>query len=106
MEWVYLALAITAEVTATMSLRVVAEGRRSWVAGAVLGYVTAFAMLSLGLREGLALGVAYGIWAAAGVAATAVLSRIVFREPLTRLMGAGIALIIGGVLLIELGASH
>lgn len=106
MEWVYLALAITAEVTATMSLRVVAGGRRSWVAGVVLGYVTAFAMLSLGLREGLALGVAYGIWAAAGVAATAVLSRIVFREPLTRLMGAGIALIIGGVLLIELGASH
>lgn len=106
MAWVYLALAITAEVTATMSLKVVAEGRRSWVAGVVLGYVTAFAMLSLGLREGLALGVAYGIWAAAGVAATAVLSRLVFREPLTRLMGAGIALIVGGVLLIELGASH
>ena len=106
MAWAYLALAIVAEVTATMSLKVVAEGRRSWVAGVVAGYVTAFAMLSLGLRAGLALGVAYGIWAAAGVAATAVLSRLIFREPLTRLMGAGIALIIGGVLLIELGASH
>ncbi|MEG9224780.1 DMT family transporter [Aeromicrobium sp. Sec7.5] len=106
MAWVYLALAITAEVTATMSLKVVAEGQRSWAAGVVLGYVAAFAMLSLGLREGLALGVAYGIWAAAGVAATAILSRLIFREPLTRLMGAGIALIIGGVLLIELGASH
>ncbi len=106
MAWIYLVLAITAEVTATMSLKVVAEGRRSWITGVVLGYVTAFAMLSLGLREGLALGVAYGIWAAAGVAATAVLSRLIFREPLTRLMGAGIALIIGGVLLIELGASH
>ena len=106
MAWIYLVLAITAEVTATMSLKVVAEGRRSWITGVVLGYVTAFAMLSLGLREGLALGVDYGIWAAAGVAATAVLSRLIFREPLTRLMGAGIALIIGGVLLIELGASH
>ena len=106
MAWVYLVLAITAEVTATMSLKVVAEGRRSWAVGVVIGYVTAFVMLSLGLREGLALGAAYGIWAAAGVAATAVLSRLIFREPLTRLMGAGIALIIGGVLLIELGASH
>lgn len=106
MAWVYLALAITAEVTATMSLKVVAEGRRRWAAGVLIGYVTAFAMLSLGLREGLALNVAYGIWAAAGVAATAILSRLIFRDPLTRLMGAGIALIIGGVLLIELGASH
>lgn len=54
----------------------------------------------------MALGVAYGIWAAAGVALTAILSRILFKEPLTWVMGLGIILIAGGVLLIELGAAH
>jgi len=51
----------------------------------------------------LPIGVAYGIWAATGVALTAVLGRVLFREPLTRLMLGGIGLIIVGVLLVELG---
>ena len=42
----------------------------------------------------------------AGVALTAVLSKFLFKEPLTLIMGAGIALIVGGVLLIEIGAAH
>ena len=42
----------------------------------------------------------------AGVALTAILSRVLFQEPLTRVMSLGIALILGGVLLIELGAAH
>ena len=37
------------------------------------------------------------------VALTAVGSRLLFDEPLTPLMGAGLALIIVGVLLVELG---
>ena len=52
------------------------------------------------------LGVAYGIWAAAGVALTAIGSRVFFKEPLTRVMVLGIALIMAGVLLVELGTSH
>ena len=51
-------------------------------------------------------GVAYGIWAASGVALTAVASKALFKEPLTALMMGGIALIIAGVLLVELGALH
>ncbi|MFC6258329.1 QacE family quaternary ammonium compound efflux SMR transporter, partial [Kocuria oceani] len=43
---------------------------------------------------------------AAGVALTAVAGRLLFGEPLSRLMVLGIALIMGGVLLIELGAAH
>ncbi|MBG6181962.1 multidrug transporter EmrE-like cation transporter [Arthrobacter sp. CAN_A1] len=52
------------------------------------------------------LGVAYGIWAAAGVALTAIIGKVLFKEPFTWLMGLGIILIIGGVMLIELGAAH
>ena len=51
-------------------------------------------------------GVAYGIWSAGGVAVTAIASRLLFGEPLTRTMVAGIVLIMAGVLLVELGSAH
>lgn len=106
MEWAYLAGAILLEVAATLSLRAAATGRNAWYVIVLGGYVTAFALLSLALAEGMGLGVAYGTWAAAGVALTAVASRLLFKEPLTLLMSGGIALIVGGVLLIELGGAH
>ncbi|MET3861320.1 small multidrug resistance pump [Dietzia sp. 2505] len=103
MAWAYLAVAISFELAATLSLRM-AVGNARWYAAVVPGYLVAFVFLSLTLAEGMPLGVAYGIWTAAGVALAAVLSRLLFREPLTPLMGAGIVLIAGGVLLVELGA--
>lgn len=68
-----------------------------------VGYVLAFVALPGSLRAGMPLGIAYGIWAAAGVALTTIASRILFHEPLTRTMLVGIGLIIAGVLLIEVG---
>lgn len=101
--WAYLVVAIFCELVATLSLRNAVESPR-WYAVVVPGYLVAFVFLSLALAEGMALGVAYGVWTAAGVALTALFSRVLFKEPLTPLMGAGIALIAGGVLLVELGS--
>jgi len=42
------------------------------------------------------------VWSACGVALVAVLARFLFKEPLTPMMGLGIALIVGGVLTIEM----
>lgn len=108
MVWVTLAAAILSETAATLALRMAAQpgGSRKWFIGVAAGYLFAFAMLAVTLSGGLALGVAYGIWSAAGVALTAVASRVLFGEPLTKVMMLGIAAIIGGVLLIELGAHH
>ncbi|AZG46197.1 DMT family transporter [Gordonia insulae] len=106
MAWLYLVGAIAFEVAGTLSLRVASGGRKAWYAAVAIGYVVAFTMLILSLDHGMPLGVAYGIWAAAGVALTAILSRLLFAEPLTWLMGFGIVLIVGGVLLIEMGATH
>ena len=69
-----------------------------------VAYVVAFGLLSLVLRTGMPLGVAYGVWSASGVALTAVLSLLVFDEPLSLLMGVGIILVIAGVLCVELGS--
>ena len=77
-----------------------------WYGLVMAGYLGAFALLTLALKEGMELGVAYGIWSAGGVAVTAIASRFLFGEPLTRTMVAGIALIMAGVLLVEIGSAH
>lgn len=104
---IYLLLvgAILFEVAGTISLRLAIDNKR-WYAAVAVGYVVSFSLLGLSLANGMPVGIAYGIWAAAGVALTAVLSRLLFKDPLTWLMGLGIVLIMGGVLLIELGAPH
>ncbi|MFD6143017.1 DMT family transporter [Promicromonospora sp. NPDC060271] len=106
MAWVFLMVAIVAEVSASLSLKVATEGRKRWYAVVVVGYLTAFTALSLVLDLGMGIGVAYGIWTASGVALTAVASKYLFGEPFTKVMAAGIAMIAAGVLLVELGAGH
>ena len=106
MSWLLLAGAILTEVAATLSLRMAATGRRRWYVPVVLGYVLAFALLSGALAAGMPLGVAYGVWTAVGIIATALLSRLLFREALTPVMLGGMGLIVAGVLLVELGGAH
>lgn len=106
MSWVFLAAAILVEVTATLCLGA-SKGLRDkrWAVPIVIGYVASFFFLALALREGLPVGVAYGVWAATGIALTAIFGRVLFRDPLNRTMVAGLALIGVGVLLVELGTS-
>ncbi|MFE4502289.1 DMT family transporter [Rhodococcus sp. NPDC056743] len=108
MTWIFLISAILSEVSATLALRMASQNgsNKKWFVVVGAGYLASFALLTLALDAGLALGVAYGIWTACGVALTALASRILFREALTKLMMLGIALIAGGVVLIELGAGH
>ncbi len=104
-SWLLLAGAIASEVTASLSLKAALE-HPVWYALVVAGYLAAFLFLSLVLRAGMSLGVAYGIWGALGVALTAVLAAAIFGEPLTPLMMLGILVIIGGVLCVELGSQR
>lgn len=104
MAWIYLAAAILTEVSAALALKAAANGKNAWYAVVAAGYLAAFTALTFALAEGLGIGVAYGIWVAVGVALTAIGSRVFFKEPLTWVMGAGMALIGTGVLLIEMGA--
>ena len=102
-KWLLLIAAIVTEVSATLSLRAALD-HPAWYVVAVVGYLVAFTALSFVLREGMGLGVAYGIWGATGVVLTAILATILFGDPLTATMGLGIALVIGGVLCVELGS--
>ena len=103
--WPALGGAIISEVSATLALRQ-ALNQPGFYVMVGIGYALAFILLSLTLKAGMPLGVAYGIWSAGGVAVTAIASRLLFGEPRTRTMVAGIALIMAGVLLVELGSAH
>ncbi|PSL02786.1 small multidrug resistance pump [Haloactinopolyspora alba] len=107
MTWLLLGGAIAAEVTATMSLRA-SEGftRLGFTVLMIVGYVAAFGLLGIILKQGMPVGVAYGIWAATGVAAVAILAKFIFGDALTVSMMLGIALIAAGVLLVEVGRPH
>lgn len=102
-RWLLLAGAIVAETSATLALRAATE-TPAWYALVVAGYGAAFVLLAAVLRTGMAIGVAYGIWAAIGVAATALLAAALFGEPLTWVMGLGFLTVVAGVLLVELGS--
>ena len=103
--WPALGGAIISEVSATLALRQALSHPGFYVVVGI-GYALAFILLSLTLKAGMPLGVAYGLWGALGVALTAVLSMLVFGEPITVLVALGIALIMAGVLLVEVGAQR
>lgn len=102
-KWALLAAAIVTEVAATLSLRA-SQDHAGWLLVVVTGYLGAFVLLTLVLRAGMPVGVAYGIWGALGTAATAALAAVLFGDPFTWPIAAGIGLIVGGVLLVELGS--
>ena len=102
-QWIFLIGAIISEVAASLSLKAGMDNPLFYTVVAI-GYGAAFVFLTKALKLGMALGVAYGIWGASGVALTAVLSNLIFKEPLTTIMIAGIIVIIVGVLMIELGS--
>lgn len=81
-KWIWLFAAIGLEVVATLSLRAAMDNPQ-WFVVVVCGYVGAFVSLSMVLRKGMAIGVAYGIWAACGVALTAVMAHVIFDDSLS-----------------------
>jgi small multidrug resistance pump len=101
--WLALAGAIIIEVFATLSLRA-SDGfrKKGWIVPVAVGYVASFYLMWVSLSLGMPVGIAYGVWTACGVALVAVIARVLFSEPLTWVMGVGIALILAGVLTIEM----
>lgn len=100
--YLYLAIAITAEVIATSALKASEQFSRlvpSLIV--VLGYGVAFYFLALCLRT-IPVGVAYAIWSGLGVVLVAVIGYFVFDQKLDPPAMIGIGLILAGVLVLNL----
>ena len=101
-----LTIAIAVEVVATVSLRY-SDGFSKPLPSAlvVAGYATSFWLLSKILKE-LSVGTTYAIWAGAGTAAIAVIGIVALGEPATAIKLASLALIIAGVIGLNLSGAH
>jgi small multidrug resistance pump len=101
MPYFYLALAIVAETIATTALKATEQFTRFWPSLlVVLGYGTAFYCLTLVLRW-IPVGVVYAIWSGLGIVLVAIAAAVVYRQVPDRPAVIGMALIIAGVVVIN-----
>ena len=101
MAFVYLAIAIVAEVIATSALKASEEFTKvipSMIV--VVGYGTAFYFLSMVLRS-IPLGITYAIWSGVGIALITLIGAVVFRQMLDTPALIGIGFIVAGVVIIN-----
>jgi len=100
--WLPLALAIVAEVIGTSALKASAGFSRLWPSLVVMaGYGTAFYFLSLALRQ-IPVGIAYAVWSGVGTVLITLIGVLAFRQKIDAAGVLGIALIIAGVLVLNL----
>ena len=100
--WWFLAGAITAEVIATSALKASASFTRLAPSSVVIvGYALAFYLLSLTLKH-IPIGIAYAVWSGAGTALITLIGVLAFRQKIDLAGICGIALIIAGVLVLNL----
>ncbi|MFG2921302.1 DMT family transporter [Streptomyces sp. NPDC048305] len=101
-----LAAAIAAEVAGTTAMKYSEGFTRLWPSLiTVVGYVLAFALLAQTLKT-LSIGTAYAIWAGTGTAAVAAIGIIWMGESANLVKLVGIALVIAGVVVLNLGGAH
>ena len=102
MHWLYLAVAITAEVIATSMLKTTESFTRlgpSLIV--VVGYVIAFYFLTLTLKS-IPVGVAYAVWSGVGIVLVALVAWLWHKQTLDLPALIGMGLIIAGVLVMNL----
>ena len=101
-NWIFLCVAIIAEVIATSALKS-SEGFTKPIASVivVLGFIIAFYCLSLTLKT-IPVGIAYAIWSGVGIVLVTIIAWIVFDQKLDVWGIIGIVLIMSGVLVLNL----
>ncbi|GAA0582346.1 DMT family transporter [Halomonas salifodinae] len=101
MAYLYLALAIIAEVAATSALKASQEFTRLGPSLIVVGgYASAFYLLTLVLRT-LPVGIAYAFWAGLGIVLVTLVAMLVYGQKPDLPAILGILLIVAGVVVIQ-----
>ena len=102
MHWLFLGVAIVAEVIATSALKASESfARLPSLLVVVVGYGVAFYFLSLTLRT-IPVGVAYAIWSGVGVTLITLTGWLVFQQALDTPALVGMALIVAGVVVLKM----
>jgi small multidrug resistance pump len=108
MTYLFLALAIGAEVLATSLLKATEGFTKLWPTVGVLAlYAGAFYTLTQALVRGMQVGVAYAIWSGLGTTLIVIIGVLFLQEPINVAKAIGVALVVAGVVTLNLaGASH
>ncbi|QDH72663.1 multidrug efflux SMR transporter [Brevundimonas sp. M20] len=102
LTWIALLGAICLEVAGTTLLQMSQQFTRPWpTAGLAACYGMAFYLLSIALRQ-VPVGLAYAIWSGLGVVMIATIGAVLFKQRLDFPAIAGLTLIVGGVMVINL----
>ncbi|MEU7898731.1 multidrug efflux SMR transporter [Nonomuraea sp. NPDC049152] len=107
MAWLLLFGAIATEVVATSALKL-SNGfsHLGWSVVVAVGYIASFVLLAQVLKMHMDVGTAYAVWSGVGTAAIALIGALFLGESLTLVKLAGILLIIGGVVVLNLAGGH
>jgi len=102
MKWLYLSIAIIAEVIATSALKS-SEGFTKLIPSVIVitGYGLAFYFLSLTLKT-ISVGIAYAIWSGAGIMLISAIGYFYYKQKLDLPALIGMLFILAGVLIINL----
>jgi small multidrug resistance pump len=100
-SWLYLLVAIVAEVVATSALKASATFTRAGPSAVVVaGYALAFYFLARAL-ETVPVGVAYAIWSGLGILLITVIAWLLYGQALDLPALVGLALIVAGVVVLN-----
>jgi small multidrug resistance pump len=102
-----LAVAIVAEVISTSLLKSTEGFTRLWpTVMCVAGYAIAFAFMAIAIARGMQVDVAYALWSALGTTAIVVIAVLFLGSPVSVAKVVGVALVVGGVVTLNLGGAH
>ena len=103
-SYLYLCVAIVAEVIATSALKASDGFSRLWPSVVVVGYAIAFFLLSLTLRT-IPVSIVYATWSGMGIVLIALVGWVIFGQSLDPPAILGMALILSGVLIVNVFSS-
>ncbi len=104
--WLLLGASVVSEVAGTIALKHSNGFTRLFPAVlAASCYVLAVWLMSIAMKQ-LEMGLTYAVWAASGIAVTAIVGIVVYGEPATTFTLAGLGLVVGGVVLLALSAKY
>jgi small multidrug resistance pump len=106
LAWIYLSAAIASEVVGTVFLRYTDGFTRPAPSNLVIAtYAASLWLTALALKQ-LEISLAYAVWAGVGTAAVAVIGMTAMGESVNALKLASIALVIGGVVGLNLSGAN
>ena len=109
LHYLWLVIAIVTETMGTTALQASQQFSRLWPSLAVVVfYGASFYFMALALKE-MPVGIVYAIWSGLGILFIALIGWLVFRQPLDLPAMIGMAMILAGIIVIQMfsgTASH